>query len=166
MGIVLNNRITALEKEVKAVEGESDAPEPAAESILGVEKLIRAIEAKSQVEAQQKLKLAAFGKRIAELTTAIDATQKLITALETTKPAELTEKRRKRGAEFRTFFEKLEEKKRQFEELYKPLNEPAEGVAERGKVEFYARFNFDVKRFIADGMGLIGRHGFATGRGP
>lgn len=153
--IALNDRVAALEKEVKVVEGDPEAPEPVPDTILAVDKLIREIEAKSQVEAQQKQKLAVFGKRIAELTTNIEATQKLITAMETAKPGELTERKRRRAAEFRTFFEKLGEKKRQFEELYKPLNEPVEGAAERGKVEFYARFKFDVKRFIADGMGLF-----------
>jgi ABC-type lipoprotein export system ATPase subunit len=155
LAIVLNDRIGVLEKEVKAVEGNPGAAEANPETIFAVDKQIRAIEAKSQVEAQQKAKLAAFGKRIAELTTIIEATLKQIAALETTRPTELADKRRRRGAEFRTFFERLAEKKRLFEELYQPLNEPTEVGAERGKVEFYARFNFDVKRFIADGMGLF-----------
>ena len=155
LALVLSDRIVSLEKEIKTAEGAPETADANPETICAIDKQIRAIEAKSQLEAQQKLKLAAFGKRVAELTTSIESNQKVIQAIDTTKRADLTEKRLKRAAEFNLFFEKLEEKKRQLEVLYQPLNEPVEGVAERGKVEFYARFNFDVKRFIADGMNLF-----------
>jgi hypothetical protein len=155
LAIVINDRIAALEKEIKAVEGNPEAVDANPETVAAVEKQILAIEAKSQLEAQQKLKLAAFGRRIAELTANIESSQRVLVAIDTTKTSERNEKRVKRAGEFKLFFEKLEEKKQQLEELYRPLNEPVAGAAERAKVEFYARFNFDVKRFIADGMALF-----------
>ena len=41
------------------------------------------------------------------------------------------------------------------EELYKPLNESAASAGERGKVQFYARFNFNTRRFVADGISMF-----------
>jgi len=154
--VVIKDRIEALRKTVEAREGSPDTvAADTTETVLSISGQIAGIDAKSKLEAQRKQKLAEFGKRIAELTTKIEGTQKAIEELLTTKPSELRGKQETREGQYKTFFEKLTEKRQLLEELYKPLNDPAGNTTERGKVEFYARFNFDIKRFVADGMNLF-----------
>lgn len=156
LDFVVSARITELGNEIKGVEGSAeDIIETGEETVFALNKEIAVIEARSRLEAQQKAKLAELGRRIAELTTQIDRLTKILADLESDKPNQLAEKKAQREAEYLKFFQKLDEKKRLLEELYKPLNESSGSPAERGKVEFYARFKFNIRRFIQEGMAMF-----------
>ena len=159
---IIQNRIAQIEKEIELLErrpaanltGEDNKPATTS-TIADINAQLVEIEKKSKLEAQQKRKLLEFGKRITDLTIRLETLSKSIEALDTTKKQLLVEKVKARDAEFLKFFEKLSEKKTSLEELYKPLNDPADSSVERGKVQFYARFSFNAKRFVADGVNLF-----------
>lgn len=168
---VIQKRIGEIEKAIESLVGQTSAEQPvgttsssAVETLVLIEKQITDIETKSKLEAQQKRKLIEFGKRINEIATRIDTLNKAVEALDTTKKNLLDEKVKKRDGEFLKFFEKLNEKKVILEELYKPLNKQDDASKEREKVQFYARFNFNTRRFVAQGLNLFdGRRSIIRG---
>jgi energy-coupling factor transporter ATP-binding protein EcfA2 len=158
---ILKKRISEVEKIVQSLEGRGERKETTppsagpADTLDSVEKQIKEIEEKSKLEAQRKRKLIEFGKRISEITKRIETLNKAVEALDTTKKVLLADKTKDRDTEYFNFFKKLNEKKTILEELYKPLNEPAGSSSERGKVQFYARSNFNISRFVSEGIHLF-----------
>lgn len=168
---VIQKRIKEIEKAIESLEGQPTTEQPAepaiglaTETLSSIDKQIKDIEAKSKLEAQQKRKLIEFGKRISEITTRIQTLDKAVEALDTTKKKLLDEKVKSRDEQFLIFFEKLNEKKVILEELYRPLNKRDDSSKEREKVQFYARFNFNARRFVAQGLNLFdGRRSIIRG---
>ena len=159
---LLKGKILEIEESIKKLEGlktETIAPLPssdvAADTLASIERQIADLEAKSKLEVQRKRKLMEFSKRVSEITARITMIDKTIAALNTTKVQLLNEKVAERDNQYFDFFKKIEQKKLVLEELYKPLNEPGRESGERGKVEFYARFNFNTQRFVAEGLKLF-----------
>ena len=166
---IMGGKISEIEKVIHALEGQkSDQPAsadtPSVDTFVSIDKEIAEIEEKSKLEVQRKRKLLEFSKRINDITARIEALTKTIAALDTTKKQSLDEKVQERDATYISFFKKLNDKKAILEELYKPLNEPAGAPTERGKVEFYARFNFNIPRFVQEGGRLFdGRRSIIRG---
>jgi ABC-type lipoprotein export system ATPase subunit len=159
-GEVLKSKISEIEKNIRDLEGpnvdqSAGIGGPPADTLASIDKQVAEIDAKSRLEVQMKRKLLDFSKRINDITTRIDALTKTIAALDTTKKASLEEKVQERDTAYKSFFKKLNQKKAILEELYKPLNEPSGSSTERGRVEFYARFNFNAPRFVQEGMRLF-----------
>ncbi|MGA2866225.1 MAG: TrlF family AAA-like ATPase [Verrucomicrobiota bacterium] len=159
--IILRGKISQVETSIENLEGREPREEClpsaplAAATLVSTAKQITDIEAKSKLEAQRKRKLIEFSNRVAEITTRIATADKTIEALETTKRQLLDQKVKERDSHYLAFFEKLDRKKSVLEQLYKPLNEPVGSSGERGKVEFYARFNFNIRRFVSQGINLF-----------
>lgn len=158
---LLKGKISEIEGTIKKLEGHKSDEKalvlsvPEMDTLASIEKQIAEVEAKSKLEAQRKRKLMEFSKRVSEISARITMIDKTIEALDTTKKKFLEEKLKERDGQYLSFFKKVEQKKSVLDELYKPLNEPAGLSGERGKVEFYARFNFNIKRFVSEGLKLF-----------
>lgn len=154
---VLENKRRAITSQIAVLEG-SDGK---AETGVGVETLavldlkIADLNKRSSLESQKRDRFMEFNKRIAEHTLRRDALTQKIADIDKTSRKELDSKSDQRKLLFLSFFEKLEEKRKNLEQLYGPLNLKAGSTEEGAKVQFYAKFTFDVRKFSVNAEGLF-----------
>ncbi len=152
---ILELKITNLTKEAIALEGRKGTPSGASETLAVIDSKIAELNKLSNFEVQKKTRLLEFNRRIAEHMLKRDALTQKIAEIDKTSGKELDSKREQRKQLFLSFFNKLEEKRRNLEQLYEPLNLKASDTEEGAKVQFYAKFTFKAKKFAANAEGLF-----------
>lgn len=154
-GNTLTQRIQEFTEQANTLEGTGIAPQAGEETIASLDQKIIVVNQKSSAEVQKKNKLQEFSRRIAEHVQNRDALTQKITTIEQVGRKDLDAKIEQRKQLFLSFFKKLEEKCQMLEMLYKPLNTKAATTEEGEKVQFYARYTFNVKKFAVDACDLF-----------
>lgn len=154
-GKVLAEKSLVFAAQAAAMDGAGRPAQEGQETIATLDQKIAALNQKSSAEIQKRNKLQEFNRRIAEHVQKRDAMTQKITAIEQTSCKERDGRIEQRNQLFLSFFKKLEEKHRVLEQLYAPLNAQAATTSEGAKVQFYARYTFDWKRFASEAEDLF-----------
>lgn len=147
---LLNEKVRAIAEQVAMLEGVDRQPQEGVETIDSLDRKIAAINQKSSAETQRKEKFEEFNRRIAEHVQKRDAVAQKITTIDQVSRKELDAKVEQRKQSFLSFFKMLEEKRSVLEKLYGPLNEKTADTEEGAKVRFYARYTFNLKKFVSE----------------
>jgi AAA domain len=148
--VILSERIGAVAAQAAAVAGTGEALQDGKETLASLDQKINVLNQQSSIEEQKRKKLDDFNRRIAEHVQKRDALSQKVAAIEQTARKELDAKIGQRKQLFLGFFNALEEKRQALERLYEPLNATAAATEEGAKVQFYARYTFNVKKFATD----------------
>lgn len=151
----MSEKCHVLKDQAIALEGTDRTAQEGMETLATLDRKIAALSQKSSAEIQKRNKLQEFNRRITEHIQKREALVQKIAIIEQTSRKERDQRIAQRNQLFLSFFGKIEEKRHLLEQLYAPLNAQAASTAEGAKVQFYARYTFDVKRFAVDAGDLF-----------
>ena len=119
--------------------------------------LITLLESKSSIAKETRKTIKSLEEQIEKNQKRVNALEKSIKEIEHAKKPLLPQKIEERDKEYRKYFILLEKEKDILEEIYSPLKEKLskESIGEKNKLDFFARFEFNVGNFYRNGHNII-----------